>query len=302
MTDTGEMSRASLFGWGLTFLLALTPFGTAIAQTCLQPPQGLVSWWPGEGDAADIADSNSGTLNGGAAFAPGIVGQAFSFNGSDASVDVPYNVNLNIQKELTIDAWVMKTGPCKNNCIVGLKQDDFVCCSSYRYGLLIFGIPGVAPGRATLSFNTGSWEDVVISNTVLQDNVWYHLAGTYDGQTAKIYVNGLLDNAVSKSGSIVPSTQGSLFIGQDEGGFGDEERFEGLIDELEIYRRALSAEEVAAIFSAGGTGKCKVTSVRIDIKPGSFPNSINPKSKGRIPVAILAISARPSWQRSAQIH
>jgi hypothetical protein len=216
------------------------------------------------------------------------VGQAFSFNGSDASVDVPYNVNLNIQNELTIEAWVMKAGPCKNNCIVVVKQDDSLCCASYRYGLLIFGVPGVAPGRASLSFNTGIWTDVVISNTVLQDNLWYHLAGTYDGQTAKIYVNGLLDNAVSQSGLILASVQGSLFIGQDEGGFGDEERFEGLIDELEIYERALSAEEVAGIFHAGAAGKCKVIPVGIDIKPRSFPNSINPRSNGRIPVAILA--------------
>jgi hypothetical protein len=64
--------------------------------------------------------------------------------------------------------------------------------------------------------------------------------------------------------------------------------FNGQIDELEIFNRALSASEIRAIFLAGSAGKCKPTlEVSIDIHPGSFPNSINLKSKGKIPVALL---------------
>jgi hypothetical protein len=60
-----------------------------------------------------------------------------------------------------------------------------------------------------------------------------------------------------------------------------------LVDEVEIYSQALSGDEIQAIFEAGSAGKCKVTTVTIDIKPGSDPNSINPRSRGKIPVAIL---------------
>jgi len=61
------------------------------------------------------------------------------------------------------------------------------------------------------------------------------------------------------------------------------------VDEVEIFSRALSPAEIFQIFNAGSAGKCKgVTLVGIDIHPGSFPNSINPKSRGRIPVAILS--------------
>ena len=58
---------------------------------------------------------------------------------------------------------------------------------------------------------------------------------------------------------------------------------------MEIFERALSASEIRALFDAGSAGKCKgvVTTVTIDIKPGSFPNSIDPRSSGVIPVAIL---------------
>jgi hypothetical protein len=62
----------------------------------------------------------------------------------------------------------------------------------------------------------------------------------------------------------------------------------GLIDETTMYNRALTASEVQATFNAGGTGKCKAITVGIDIKPGSFPNSINLGSNGVVPVAILS--------------
>ena len=54
------------------------------------PPLNLVSWWPGDGDAADIQGGNNGTLQGGAAFAPGMVDQAFSLDGVDDFVSAPF--------------------------------------------------------------------------------------------------------------------------------------------------------------------------------------------------------------------
>ena len=78
-----------------------------------------------------------------------------------------------------------------------------------------------------------------------------------------------------------------LLIGHT-GFFGASQYFKGLIDEVEIFNRALLPSEILAIFDAGTEGKCKVRTVGIDIKPGSFPNSINLKGKGVIPVAILS--------------
>ena len=52
------------------------------AQTCVPPPAGLVSWWGGQGDATDTAGGNNGVLQGNAAYGPGMVGQAFSFDGN----------------------------------------------------------------------------------------------------------------------------------------------------------------------------------------------------------------------------
>ncbi|MFO0698123.1 MAG: choice-of-anchor C family protein [Nitrospira sp.] len=269
---------------GLILLFIFTLVGNATAQTCLQPPAGLVGWWPGDGNADAIAGENSGTLHNGATFVPGRVGQAFRFNDAfQQFVRVPHGPSLDIQHELTIDAWIMKKGSCEPlNCwIVAKGNQDFSSnTQNGRYGIFITDAsywPAGENGTVGLSFNTGSWEDVVLSTTIILDNSWYHVAGTWDGITAKIYVNGILEKSVPKTGTILPSLDhGSLAIGAQI--FGDVEPpqgefFNGLIDEVEVYNRALTAAEIQAIFNAGSSGKCKAPSL---ITNGGFEQGTNP--------------------------
>src|SRR5262249_16200102 len=91
------------------FLLLLLSSSTGYlqAQTCAQPPSGMMAWWPGDGNANDIAGQSSGTLRAGVTFAARKVGNAFSFDGT-GEVIVADNASLNIQ-QLTMDAWVFPT-------------------------------------------------------------------------------------------------------------------------------------------------------------------------------------------------
>src|SRR5215831_6719921 len=76
---------------------AVPPQGAASptpTPTCAPPPPNLVSWWPGDGNADDIWDSNNGTLQGGTTFAPGLVDQAFLLDGINDFVDVGNAPNL----------------------------------------------------------------------------------------------------------------------------------------------------------------------------------------------------------------
>src|SRR4029077_17286827 len=74
------------------------------------PPTGLVSWYRAEDNANDFADGNNGTLQGGATFAAGEVGQAFNLNGTSNFVQVPHNANLNPGSgSFTVDAWIFQT-------------------------------------------------------------------------------------------------------------------------------------------------------------------------------------------------
>jgi hypothetical protein len=128
--------------------------------------------------------------------------------------------------------------------------------------------------------------------TILPLNTWSHVAASYDRLTGqlRLYVNGNIDTEgfARFPGVAVNNSATDLLIGAVSGQVTSPgEHFHGLIDELELFNRALSAEEIEAIFNAGPAGKCKVTTVKVDIMPGSDPNSINRRSKRMIPVAIL---------------
>ncbi len=72
-------------------------------------PAGLVSWYRGEGNANDSADGNNGTLQNGATFASGEVGQAFSFDGVDDYVSIPDAPDLHFGNQVTVDGWFNPT-------------------------------------------------------------------------------------------------------------------------------------------------------------------------------------------------
>jgi hypothetical protein len=80
-----------------------------LPPTCVPPPSGLVSWWPGEGTASDAVDGASGTLSGGATFAAGRVGQCFAFDGVGGGVNVPDVPALALTNSLTIECWLFVT-------------------------------------------------------------------------------------------------------------------------------------------------------------------------------------------------
>src|SRR5207248_10159623 len=82
----------------------------------------------------------------------------------------------------------------------------------------------------------------VRSATAIPMNTWTHLATTYDGTNQRFYVNGVLVKTVVNAGAIVQSN-GALRIGGNNSSF--YEFFNGLIDEVRVYNRALSAAEIA---------------------------------------------------------
>ncbi len=86
---------------------------------CIQAPSGLVSWWGGDNNALDMVSTNHGTVNS-TTYASGLVGQAFSFDGVDDYVNVPYSSSLDLQSSLTISAWINSTNnSTQNRGIVG---------------------------------------------------------------------------------------------------------------------------------------------------------------------------------------
>jgi hypothetical protein len=236
-----------------------------IAGACVQPPSCLASWWPGDGNADDVIGGNNGTLMGGTTFATGKVGQAFSFDGQDDYVEVSDDASLRPQA-FTITAWVNIPAydgyyPILSNrdADLGSKTYNFLAGIAYEEYPWLEGLTG-KPG---FSVGQDGWDwDSFFGNTKLNLNEWYHLAFVFDyskTNKAEIYVNGVLDAAYEtydyyedpigpinyKSG--VPLEIGKYEIANYDGPY----YFKGLMDEVQIYNRALTAEEIEAIYSVG---------------------------------------------------
>ena len=204
----------------------------------------MVSWWPGDGNTNDIVDGNSGTFVGTASYATGEVGQAFSFNGSNY-VEVPDAANLDFAPNapITVDMWVYSTGG--GGHIIGKRVGCAGGGSSINYQM-------AAAGGKGLVFGDGNGNEVVTGRQ-LPLNTWTHLTGTFDGSTYRFYINGTL--AGTAPGTLGPTNNAPLRIGTSGTCLG----FVGLIDEVELFNRALSQQEIQAIVNAGSAGKCKET-------------------------------------------
>ena len=221
----------------------------------IAPPAGMVSWWPGEGNASDIQDGNHGTLSGDAGFAPGKVGQAFRFNGTSANVQVP-NAALDNLLAGTIDMWI---NPSANSpgAAIGFgsvwfgKQHDFV------NSVAVFGFS--SPSESRVRFHLQNAAPEVTGTNPLALNEWHHVAATWDGASIKVYVNGVKEGEVASSATLPSDLGASTAIGAWLGG--GNSFFTGSIDEVEIFNRALSAAEIRAIFEAGSAGKRKPSGI-----------------------------------------
>lgn len=228
------------YGFHLMILVAcLVLAGNAFvsdakAQSCVTPPPGLVSWWPGDGNADDIIGGNHGTLNG-ATFAAGMVGQAFSFDGVDDYVDLPEMI---LSGPFTIEMW-WSTQSDSRHTLIGWgshpDRDYLQFRNNIRY-----------------KYRFGNQETRVLLDYV-SDGTFYHVALTRDiDNVVRLYHNGNLQDIISNNAADFRISN----IGRNDD---DWNIMNGLIDEVGIYNRALSASEIWDIYNAGSAGKCKLT-------------------------------------------
>jgi hypothetical protein len=217
---------------------------------CDTPPAGLVSWWAGEGDAGDVVGGNSGTLSNAVTFAPGLVGEAFTFTAPNQIVVVPDSASLNPTNAISIEGWMRVTGyPPVDASVIAAKEDAYGV-RQYELDILHTGsqlvfISSIAVPSGFLSY---------IGTNSIQLNSWAHVAMTYDGSLLSLYVNGKLDGTRPVTGPITTGSSSFTIGGLGAGPWS----FFGQVDELSLYNRALSTSDIQGIYNAGMSGKCSL--------------------------------------------
>jgi hypothetical protein len=236
-------------------LLVTSAFAPTGAQTssCTPPPSGMTSWWPGDGNANDIAGNLSGALSGGATYAPGRVGQSFSLNGTTGRVVMPSFLPTD---NITVDAWINLSGPP-----LGVASIWGVGNAGGTQGSVIWVDQDMARFALDI-FTPSSGRFVWYGAFNFSANQWYHIAVTQSGgptATPAMYVNGASVAVTPWAGNTGTPTHQSLpmAIGAYGGAYTTQYFFNGQIDEVEVFNRALSSTEIFAIYNAGSAGKCK---------------------------------------------
>ena len=225
---------------------------------CTAVPPGIVGWWRGEGNAFDSAGTNDGALLNGTTFTVGEVGQGFHFDGITNAVRVPGSTNLDVGKStgLTLEAWVNPSDTGNGHPVIEWSRD----VGGAPYGVHLWvGHPSRPPGYfyANIADTAGNWHVIDSGQTVIQSNIFQHIAVTYDKASgiACLYLNGSIINQ-STLGTFTPQTSYNLYFGERPPGDINSRLFAGVIDEISIYGRALGSNELQSIYLAGSFGKC----------------------------------------------
>jgi hypothetical protein len=259
------------------------------AGQCVSAPSSLAHWWPADGNAFDVVGGENGVLQGDTVFGTGEVGQAFNLDGSGDFVLVENDpaAAFNFNGSFSVDAWIFLRSYSPEFAPVVSKWNDLgVDERSYFLAIIDDGKLRFDVSTNGLFLGAGN-SSQVFSSATIPLNTWTHVAGVFDAaaQTLTVYVNGAPDGSQAAPFSTVFVNDEPVLIGAGDLGSNVRDFTDGLIDEVELFGRALTAAEIASIHGAGSAGK--VLPIQIDIKPGGVPNPINLGSQGNVPVAIL---------------
>jgi hypothetical protein len=248
-----------LGGLALCIPLAVVSCGAS----CVPPPDGIVSWWRAEGDGSDWMGTNQATLLNGVGFANGMVGEAFNFDGVNDAIVVSNSssVNFGPGQDFSIEAWVRPLASTTDFGVMSVVDKRFAPnttqCQGYEFNL--------TGGRVHCRLS-----DSAVNNGTefgpagpdLRDGNLHHIALSVARTSTTggcLCVDGQV--VLTFNPTVEPGDLGNtqpLRIGHHASAsvFAF---FKGQIDELSLYSRALTTNEIAAIYAAGSAGKCLVS-------------------------------------------
>jgi hypothetical protein len=205
---------------------------------------GLVGLWKfDEGSGTTATDSsgngNTGTLIGSPTWVNGKLGKSLSFDGVDDYVRVERSSSLDVTAQVTVETWVYPRA-YDNHIVSRVIGGD-----PYSAHVYVIGTSG--DGKAHYSVNHSPM--AAHSEATISLRTWTHLAMTYNGSHVCLYVNGTFDSKYAQTGPI-NTTSCWLGIGcKPQCGLA---YFNGIIDDVRIYNRALSQQEIQADMSGLG--------------------------------------------------
>ena len=256
----------------LALVLALGLALPAAMPAVADPDPGIVGLWHLDGNANDSSgNGNDGTVIG-ASFVSGKFDEGLSFDGINDYVQVDDDDTLSTGTALTVEAWVKPAAtPSGLEMVVGKWNDGY-----REYEVMLFdgkvrfyaysSVPGITYAE---------------SSTTLSVDMWYHVAGVYNGSNLQVYINGSPDGSPTAFTASIPNTDAKLTIGAQYWGDVWGRHFTGLIDEVRIWDVALTAEQIEGSFNLS---KLEFTKELVSADPALTPDT-NGNGIPEVPIA-----------------
>jgi hypothetical protein len=210
---------------------------------------GLVGCWKmDEGTGSSLSDETSNNLDAALArtydWTDGKYGKSLDFGGQGYALVQNAPVLNGFGEGITISAWLYRNN-ADNGYRIALSRE--AQCDIYEH----FGLGALDGKHLLIIYCNGS--PAIVSGGTAPTGQWYHLVGTWDKNTARVYADGQQVAQGEKSGSFDFSDQNPLIIGGNSNNCGGDnylnDAFNGRVDELRIYNRALSAAEVTELYN-----------------------------------------------------
>lgn len=215
------------------------------------PTNGLVGWWPFNGNANDESgNGNHGTVNGATLTADrnGKANNAYSFDGISNYIEIASSSNLLVTSSYSLSTWVnvlsFNSGgfPYQPAIISKIDGGDWYggfelrAAGDVNNTVNFYGTSGNIGGQNTSIYKSGQ-----------KINVWNYLVVTYNGSKVKMYIDGICVDSIDRTGNIQTSSL-PLRFGRRGGSYNC--WFNGNIDDIAIYNRALTQQEITALYTS----------------------------------------------------
>jgi hypothetical protein len=226
---------------------------------CGALPNGLLSWWPAEGNGSDVIGHNPASVGAQTSFGTGKLGQAFVLAGGAEGVWLG-NPDALQRQTFSIEAWIRRS------------RTDIVTAGNTGVGVFLgFGWNGYAFGISSdgrLIFSKVGVSGVSSALNVI-DTLWHHVVVTKEAAGVVFYLDGIAENApVYDPGFAFTSTAAIGTAGEVGSGF------LGSIDELKFYDHALTRTEAVTLYNSSAFGPCRPPSITVSPDGGSFTNAL----------------------------
>ena len=235
----------------------------AFATAQVNLSKGLMAYYPFTGNSNNPSFNNA-TLT---ADRFGNANSAYYFDGQSSYIEVPNSASLNAGNTITISAWVKPmgfyAGPCQNNFIMQKGSSTDIL----GYGLEFSSQGYSNGGTCSLPLDTihqdfygpTAYANNYSYQPYIQENNWYHIVYSYNGDSTHLYVNNVLKFTTKETFSAFANSS-PLFLGKHSSDATYPYWFNGVLDDIRIYNRALGADEVDSLYMLNTSSQVSVQS------------------------------------------